>query len=193
MFALFSMKHVLVYTLVHCYTRRMDNECMEMHMNEITSRLNETETGAAERVHQQDYAVDASILASDFADDECDCVHPSAVMAARRALGDAPPAERMAELFAILGDPTRMRVLTALASGELCVSDLAVATGVNRTTVSHQLRVLRSHRMVRRRRDGKAVYYTLDDDHVSSLLEMAAAHAHEDHGDLVDSADRRMA
>lgn len=164
-------------------------------MNEIRSRLNQTELRARadERVHPRPEAVDASLLASDFADDECDCVHPSAVMAARRALGDAPPAERMAELFAILGDPTRMRVLTALASGELCVSDLAVATGVNRTTVSHQLRVLRSHRMVRRRRDGKAVYYTLDDDHVSSLLEMAAAHAHEDLGDLVDNADRRLA
>ncbi|MGI8483430.1 MAG: ArsR/SmtB family transcription factor [Thermomicrobiales bacterium] len=164
-------------------------------MNEITSRFNGTEPGSAERVHpqHQEYADDGLLLASDIADDDCDCVHPSAVMAARRALGDAPPAEMMAELFAILGDPTRMRVLTALASGELCVSDLASATGVNRTTVSHQLRVLRSHRMVRRRRDGKTVYYTLDDDHVTSLLEMAAAHAHEDLGVLAGDADRKLA
>lgn len=125
-------------------------------------------------------------------DDQCDCVHPAAVMEARRALGDAPPAETMADLFAILGDPTRMRVLTALASGELCVSDLAVATGVNRTTISHQLRVLRAHRMVRRRRDGKVVYYALDDDHVAALLGMAAAHAREEAGDAAER-DRRSA
>src|SRR5688572_28540729 len=79
-------------------------------------------------------------------DDACECVHPSAVIDARRVLGDVPSVEGVAEIFAILGDPTRVRVLTALRAGELCVSDLAVATGVNRTTVSHQLRVLRSHR-----------------------------------------------
>ncbi|HEU0165913.1 MAG TPA: metalloregulator ArsR/SmtB family transcription factor [Thermomicrobiales bacterium] len=123
-------------------------------------------------------------------DDLCDCVHPAAVMEARRALGDAPPAESMAELFAILGDPTRMRVLTALASGELCVSDLAAATGVNRTTVSHQLSVLRTNRMIRRRREGKVVYYALDDDHVASLLRMASAHAEEE---LANLDDRRLA
>ena len=131
------------------------------------------------------------VIEDALADDMCDCVHPSAVMEARRALGDAPAAASMAELFAILGDPTRVRVLTALASGELCVSDLAVATGVNRTTISHQLRVLRGHRLVRRRRDGKVVYYALDDDHVTSLLAMAAAHAHEESTQV--TAERRMA
>jgi DNA-binding transcriptional ArsR family regulator len=112
-------------------------------------------------------------------DDLCDCVHPAAVMEARRALGDAPPAEDMAALFSVLGDPTRMRVLTALGTGEMCVNDLATATGINRTTVSHQLRVLRTHRLVRRRRDGKAAYYVLDDDHVKDLLRMASDHAAE--------------
>jgi DNA-binding transcriptional ArsR family regulator len=115
-------------------------------------------------------------------DDACDCVHPSAVMDARRVLGDVPSVEGVAEIFAILGDPTRVRVLTALRAGELCVSDLAVATGVNRTTVSHQLRVLRSHRLVQRRREGKVVYYAIDDDHVDALLDMAAMHAGESLG-----------
>jgi ArsR family transcriptional regulator len=142
---------------------------MEVHMNETASLFQPNDEAP---------------------DDLCDCVHPAAVMEARRALGDAPPAESMAELFAILGDPTRMRVLTALASGELCVSDLAVATGVNRTTVSHQLSVLRTSRMVRRRREGKVVYYALDDDHVASLLRMAAAHAEEE---LASRDDRRLA
>jgi DNA-binding transcriptional ArsR family regulator len=112
-------------------------------------------------------------------DDACDCVHPAAVMAARRALGAAPASERMADIFAILGDPTRVRVLTALRAGELCVTDLAAATGINRTTVSHQLRVLRNHRLVQRRREGKTVFYAIDDDHVDALLDMAASHAAE--------------
>jgi ArsR family transcriptional regulator, lead/cadmium/zinc/bismuth-responsive transcriptional repressor len=112
-------------------------------------------------------------------DDACDCVHPAAVMAARRALAEAPASERMADIFAILGDPTRVRVLTALRAGELCVTDLAAATGINRTTVSHQLRVLRNHRLVQRRREGKTVFYAIDDDHVDALLDMAASHAAE--------------
>jgi ArsR family transcriptional regulator len=116
---------------------------------------------------------------ADERDCETDAIHPSAVMAARRALGDAPPADGVAAIFAILGDPTRIRVLTALASGELCVCDLAAATGVNRSTVSHQLRVLRDHRLVRRRREGKVVYYALDDDHVLQLLAVAGAHSAE--------------
>lgn len=112
-------------------------------------------------------------------DDVCDCVHPSAVMHARRHLGDARGIAGMAEIFAVLGDATRVRVLTALRSGELCVSDLAVATGVNRSTISHQLRVLRTHRLVDRRRDGKVVYYAIADKHVEALLDMASAHAAE--------------
>lgn len=111
---------------------------------------------------------------------EEDVIHPRAVLAARGELAVAPPAERVATLFGILGDPTRIRVLTALLPGELCVCDLAAATGVNRTTISHQLRVLRDHRLVRRRREGKVVYYALDDDHVVDLLGMASAHAGEE-------------
>lgn len=118
-------------------------------------------------------------VATDERDCETDAIHPAAVMAARRALGDAPPPDGVAAIFAILGDPTRIRVLTALGSGELCVCDLAAATGVNRSTVSHQLRVLRDHRLVRRRREGKVVYYALDDDHVLQLLAVAGAHSAE--------------
>ncbi len=118
-------------------------------------------------------------LQADERDCEVDAIHPSAVMAARRALGDAPPAAGVATLFAILGDATRIRVLSALSAGELCVCDLAAATGVNRSTVSHQLRVLREHRLVRRRRQGKVVYYALDDDHVVQLLGVAGTHASE--------------
>lgn len=113
--------------------------------------------------------------------DDCEetTLHPRQVMAARVRLADGPPAEELARLFAILGDPTRARLLSALTTGELCVCDLAAATGVNRTTVSHQLRVLRDHRIVRRRRAGKVIYYALDDEHVVALLTMGAAHVEE--------------
>jgi ArsR family transcriptional regulator len=111
--------------------------------------------------------------------DDCECLHPGAVMEARRALADAPAPEDIAGTFAVLADPTRMRVLMALGDAELCVTDLAAATGVNRTTISHQLRVLRSNRLVRRRRDGKVVYYALDDEHVKALVRMATAHVAE--------------
>ena len=112
-------------------------------------------------------------------DDLCDCIHPAAVAEARRVLNEAPPADEMAALFSILGDTSRMRVLVALSTGEMCVNDLALATNINRTTVSHQLRVLRTHRLVQRRRDGKAAYYQLDDEHVSALLRLAIDHAAE--------------
>ncbi len=112
-------------------------------------------------------------------DCDTDCIHPTAVMAARKALAEAQPADDVASLFAVLGDPTRIRVLTALSAGELCVCDLAAGTGVNRSTISHQLRVLRDHRLVRRRRQGKVIYYALDDDHVLELLATASAHSGE--------------
>jgi len=107
-------------------------------------------------------------------------LHPDAVRSARERLGAAPAAERVAALFAVLADPTRARLLTALGDAELCVCDLAVATRINRTTVSHALRALRDGGLVRRRREGKVVYYALADGHVAALLAMGLAHAAED-------------
>ena len=114
--------------------------------------------------------------------DGCELVelHPGAVRAARGRLAAAPSPERVASLFALLADPTRSRLLTALGDAELCVCDLAAATRINRTTVSHALRTLRDGGLVRRRRSGKVVYYALADEHVSALLAMGLAHAAED-------------
>lgn len=113
--------------------------------------------------------------------DDCEerSLHPQAVITARERIAATPPVDEIAAIFAILSDPTRLRLLAALTSGELCVCDLALATGINRTTVSHQLRILRENRIVRRRREGKNIYYTLDDHHVASLLSMSAAHVAE--------------
>ncbi len=113
-------------------------------------------------------------------DDLCDdlSIHPHQVREARARLARAYDSD-MARLFAILGDPTRQRMLAALGNGELCVCDLALATGINRTTVSHQLRVLRENHLVKHRRDGRVLFYSLDDVHVSHILSIASDHVAE--------------
>jgi DNA-binding transcriptional ArsR family regulator len=113
-------------------------------------------------------------------DDLCDelSIHPQQVRAARARLSVARDAD-MARLFAVLGDPTRQRMLAALGDGELCVCDLALATGINRTTVSHQLRILRENHLVKHRRDGRVLFYSLDDDHVTHILGVASEHVAE--------------
>jgi ArsR family transcriptional regulator len=105
-------------------------------------------------------------------------IHPEALERARNALARAP-VEDLAETFKVLGDPTRVRILLALASAELCVCDVAELLGVTVSAVSHQLRLLRVHRLVKARRDGKMMYYSLDDDHVRSLFDEGARHVRE--------------
>jgi len=98
------------------------------------------------------------------------------VQEAQQALVDALTAERMAQTFRALADPTRVRILSALTRTELCVSDLAVVLGMSISAISHQLRLLRGLRLVRRRRAGKHIYYALDDEHVRDLFERGLEH-----------------
>jgi len=95
-------------------------------------------------------------------------------------LVDDTTAARLAEIFKALSDPTRLRVVSLLAQAELCVCDLAVALGVSQSAMSHQLRTLRDLRLVRRRREGRQVFYTLDDEHVADLFQRGLEHA--EHG-----------
>lgn len=81
-----------------------------------------------------------------------------------------------ADVFSLLGDPGRLRLLIALTEGELCVSDLAAVTGQGESAASHALRLLRAHRVVSVRRDGRKGYYRLADAHVRMLLDLALAH-----------------
>ena len=87
----------------------------------------------------------------------------------------------LAETFRVLGDPTRVRILDALSHSELCVGDLAGTLGLTESAVSHQLRLLRGHRIVRPRREGRLVYYALDDEHIISLFHQGLRHVQEDH------------
>jgi ArsR family transcriptional regulator len=108
-------------------------------------------------------------------------VHLDAVLAARRELPGATELGGMVEIFGALADPTRLRIVAALASSELCVCDLAAAVGLSQSAASHQLRVLRDRGLVRSRKDGRRAYYRLDDDHVGTLFRQAREHA--GHGD----------
>lgn len=89
-------------------------------------------------------------------------------------------AARLAETFKALSDPTRLRIVSLLAGAELCVDDLARILGMGQSAVSHQLRTLRDLRLVRRRREGRQVFYTLDDEHVADLYRRGLEHV--EHG-----------
>jgi ArsR family transcriptional regulator len=107
---------------------------------------------------------------------EIDHVHPEGVRRARAALPAVDAAADLAALFGALGDPTRVRLLAALTAGPLCVCDLAAVLGMTQSAVSHQLRLLRALSLVRARREGKLVWYALDDDHVRDLLAIGGEH-----------------
>ena len=87
--------------------------------------------------------------------------------------------DALAEVFKLLGDPTRVRILDALTHGERCVCDLASLVGLSESAISHQLRLLRSSRLVRVRRAGRMAFYSLDDHHVVGLLHDTRKHIQE--------------
>ena len=100
-------------------------------------------------------------------------------VAVRDRLLDDASAAALAETFKVLGDPTRVRILDLLARAEVPVCDLAEAIGLTQSAVSHQLRLLRSMRLVRARRDGRHIYYAIDDDHITKLVKQGLEHVQE--------------
>lgn len=94
----------------------------------------------------------------------------------RAQLVDDNTAARLAELFKALGDSTRVRIISALSTTELCVCELAATLDMSQSAISHQLRVLRQLQLARRRRAGRTIYYSLDDDHVSTLFREGMDH-----------------
>lgn len=95
------------------------------------------------------------------------------------ALGDADTLH-LAQLFKALGDPTRLRLIAALAAGEQCVGDLATSLAMTESAVSHQLRTLRQLRLARARKAGRQVYYALDDEHIAELFRRGLDHVRHD-------------
>lgn len=111
----------------------------------------------------------------------CDGRHDHSAARALLAAGLPPESElgEMAELFKVFGDFTRIRILYILSRTELCVCDIAAVLGLTQPAVSYQLKLLRRARLVKARRDGRTVYYSLDDGHVETIIGMAKEHLEE--------------
>ena len=114
-------------------------------------------------------------------DDLCDVrlIHLERVSRARSRAIPKREVERLALTYKAIGDPTRVRIVMALMDGEMCVCDLAAFLGLSDSAVSHHLRRLRALALVANRRDGKVLYYSLDDRHVAELIETGLEHVRE--------------
>jgi ArsR family transcriptional regulator len=111
----------------------------------------------------------------------CEAFHLDAakVAALRATLLDGDSVRSLADTFRLLGDTTRVRILDAVSRSELCVCDIARLLGLSESAISHQLRLLRSVRLVRPRRAGRMVYYALDDQHIVRLFNQGLEHVQE--------------
>ena len=103
-------------------------------------------------------------------------LHEDAIRTARQALTDPETVAALADLFKVLGDPTRIRILQALHDTRLCVCDIAETLGMTQSAISHQLRVLKQSKLVKFRREGKTVFYALADEHVRTIIGMGMEH-----------------
>jgi DNA-binding transcriptional ArsR family regulator len=113
--------------------------------------------------------------------DRCDCavIHEDVVKKVRVKMPGEELLFNLADLFKVFGDSTRVRIISALLHSEMCVCDIAALLGMSKSAVSHQLRELRQTKLVKYRRDGKVVYYSLDDEHVGSIFKQGLAHVSE--------------
>ena len=107
------------------------------------------------------------------------CVHEDTVRQVVERMPDDETLYDLAELFKVFGDSTRIKILYALFEAELCVCDIAQLLGLTQSAVSHQLRVLKAGRLVKPRKEGKTVFYSLADDHVRSLIAQGMEHVEE--------------
>jgi DNA-binding transcriptional ArsR family regulator len=121
------------------------------------------------------------------------CLHPNVVSQARSALRADESYVRLAGFFAALSDPTRARIIHMLLELELCTCDIAAVLGITDSAVSQHLRILRSLKVVKSRRGGKYVYYSLDDAHVALLIQVGLTHQEHDPAKAQPSKVRAVA
>lgn len=107
-------------------------------------------------------------------------IHEDEVARAAQAMPDEERLYELADFFKVFGDSTRIKILYALIASEICVQDLSELLGLNQSAVSHQLRILKQTGLVKYRKDGKYVFYSLDDDHVTQILTQGMAHLFEE-------------
>lgn len=110
---------------------------------------------------------------------ECHETHKDLIEKVVNRLPDEDELYDLAELFKVFGDSTRIRILTVLFGEEMCVCDITEALGMNQSAVSHQLKILKQAKLIKNRREGKLVYYSLADDHVATILAMGLEHIEE--------------
>ena len=113
--------------------------------------------------------------------ERCDCVeiHEDLLRIVDEKMPDEEELYDLAELFKVFGDSTRIRILYVLFEAEVCVCDLAEALNMTQSAISHQLKILKQSRLVKARRDGKSIFYSLADDHVRSIIGMGMEHVEE--------------
>lgn len=107
---------------------------------------------------------------------EVRCVHPESVRLGWEMLLPESESKALAATFSALADPSRLKIVYSLSAQQLCTCDLAAIAGISESAVSQHLKVLRNLRLIRSRREGKVVYYSLDDDHIGSLLAVCLEH-----------------
>ncbi len=119
-----------------------------------------------------------TLMVSGQSSDRCviPAIDAGKVRRAQKDLLDGLTATRLSAVFKALSDPTRLRIVSLLAHHELCVCDVAAALGMTQSAVSHQLRLMREMRLVRKRPDGRMMYYSLDDEHVHYLYDRGLLH-----------------
>lgn len=114
----------------------------------------------------------------------CDCniIHKDTVNQTKERMLDDITLTKVADFFKILGDPTRTKILCALDNNEMCVCDIANVLNMTKSSISHQLNTLRQNNIVRSQKIGKEVFYTLDDEHVTEVFEVALSHIGHEKG-----------
>ena len=109
----------------------------------------------------------------------CNVIHKDTVIKVKEKLPKVETLYDLAELFKVFGDSTRIKILCALFESEMCVCDLSALLSISQSAISHQLRVLKSARLVKFRRDGKVIYYSLDDEHIKHIFDEGLKHITE--------------
>lgn len=112
----------------------------------------------------------------------CDIVHENVIEMVRQKMPQEEKLYDLAELFKVFGDTTRVKIISALFEAEMCVCDIAELLSMTQSAISHQLRVLRQARLVKHRKEGKVVFYSLDDEHIKTIFNQGLEHILEPRG-----------
>lgn len=124
--------------------------------------------------------------------DKCDCtiIHEDVVDKVKSTMPEEEDLYNLADFFKVFGDSTRIKIISALLTCEMCVCDIAALLNMTHSSISHQLRVLKQARLVKFRREGKVVYYSLDDGHIKEIFDTGLLHVTEKWGIIYEKKNR---